>query len=68
MQPNFYSVNTGEQFYLSYKSKVVDGTVKYYELGHGWKELLDGNGDPLRKIEPTEIHPTGIRTDTASRF
>lgn len=68
MKPNFVSKTTGKEYSLSYKSKVVNGVVKYYERGNGWRELLDSNGEPLSKIEPTEIYPIGVKTETASRF
>jgi hypothetical protein len=68
MNYNFYSPSTGKQYQFSYKSKIVDGVVKYYHIGSGWKELTDDSGEPVCKIEPKTIHPTAIRTETASKF
>lgn len=65
-ESNFKCSKTGKTFHITHwKSKIVNGTPKYYERKPGWYELVNPeNGAILEKIDPPTINMTSIHTDT----
>lgn len=63
---NFISKVTGEKFHIPrFRTYIRNGEIRYTD--ESGNPLTDERGNPLTRIEPREIHITGIQTETANR-